>query len=301
MKEPKVAIIIATFSQDELLQNNLKSLKKMNYKNWKVFLVDDASEKKLGLKMKKSFPWINLLVNTKNMGFSISNNLGMKKSLRKYKPDYILMFNDDCEVLDKNWLNKLINFAEKKENAGIFGCHIVYPDKSLQWYAKKGKTYLSEHPGKSSKDLEILKSQEVNNIMGAVMLIKKKVIDKIGFLDEKFSPFYGEETDFCFRAIKEGFKIFYVGKIKIIHHRNKSISKLTKEDVWFIKKRNSIRLEWKHYGFLKIIYYTLVHFGSIFKRDGISKRLKLKLLFLGYKENFKNKKKLNKREIKGLK
>ncbi|MFH1656542.1 MAG: glycosyltransferase, partial [Candidatus Nealsonbacteria bacterium] len=147
-REPKVAIIIATFSQDRLLQNNLKSLKKMNYKNWEVFLVDDASKKKLGLKMKNSFPWINLLVNKKNRGFATSINLGMKKSLRKYKPDYILMFNDDCEVLEKNWLNKLIDFAEKKEDGGIFGCQIVYPDKSLQWYAKKGKPYLSEHPGK---------------------------------------------------------------------------------------------------------------------------------------------------------
>jgi len=286
-KEPKVAIIIVTFSQDRLLERNLKSLKEMNYKNWEVFLVDDASKLRLGNKMKGKFSWINLLVNKENKGFAISNNFGIKKALKEYKPDYVLMWNDDCEVFQKDWLNKLVQFAEEKKEGGLFGCQIIYPNKSSQWFAKKGKTNLIKIPGTFNQDLELEKIQKVTNIIGACILIKKEVFGKIGFLDEEYSPFYGEETDFCFRALKEGYKIYYVGNIKVIHHGNKSISKLTKEDVWFIKKKNSIRLEWRHYNFFKNIYYTLIHFGSVLKRDEIKTIKKLKLLMKAYKLNFK--------------
>ena len=70
------------------------------------------------------------------------------------------------------------------------------------------------------------------------MFIKKEVFEKIGSFDEGFSPFYGEESDLCFRAKKAGFDIWYAGSINLIHHRNKSISKFSKEDVWFIRKKN---------------------------------------------------------------
>lgn len=291
----KVAMVITTYNQEELLIKFLDSLlKKTDYSNYKIYFIDDSGKGEIGAKIRKKFSSIDVTINKENLGCSKSYNYGMKKAIRKYNPNYLLLLNDDMEISDKLWLNKLIDFAEKKEDGGIFGCQIVYPDKSLQWYAKKGKPYLSEHPGKFSEDPEILKTQEVSNIMGAVLLIKKEVIDEIGLLDEEFSPFYAEESDFCFRASKRGFKIFYVGDIKVIHHKGKSISKLTKEDVWFIKKRNSIRLEWKHYGFLKIIYYTIIHFGSIFKRDKISKFIKLKLLISAYIYNFKKIKEIRK-------
>lgn len=287
-KEPRVSIVICTFSQDELLERNLRSLKGMHYKNWNLVLVDDASESRIGRKMKKKFPWIDLIVNRKNLGFSVSNNIGIKKALKKYDPDYVLIFNDDCEVLEKDWLNRLVDFAENKKDGGLFGCQIVYPDGSLQWFAKKGKTNLIKNPGTFSKDKEIQNVQNIDNVMGANILVKGRVFYNVGFFDEGFSPFYGEETDFCFRALKKGYKIYYVGNVKVIHHGNKSISKLSGEDVWFIKKRNSIKLEWRHYGFFKIFYYTIVHFGSVFLGGKISRRKRFVLLMRAYFANIKN-------------
>jgi GT2 family glycosyltransferase len=284
-KEPRVAIITPTFSQDKLLERNLKSLKKMNYLNWRLYLIDDASESEIGKKMKKKFPWINLIINKKNQGFAISNNKGFKKAIKEFNPDYFLMWNDDCEVYEKDWLNKLINFAEEKKSGGLFGVQVIYQDKSLQWFSKKRKTNLFKIPGKFSKNKDIEKVQKIDNIIGACILIKKEVFNKIGFLDEKFSPFYGEETDFCFRAKKAGFKIFYIGNIKIIHHGNKSISKLTKEEVWYIQKRNSFRLERKHYGFFKRSYYAGIHFLSIFKNDGLDFWKKIKLITKAYSKS----------------
>ena len=120
------------------------------------------------------------------------------------------------------------------------------------------------------------------------MFIKKEVFEEIGLFDEKFSPFYGEESDLCFRVTKKAWQIIYFGNFEVIHHRNKSISKLSKEDVWFIKKRNSFRLELKHYSFLKMIYYFLIYFVSIFKKDSISLNKKFNLLIKAYKSSIKN-------------
>ena len=74
MKQPKVAIIICTYNQEKLLEITLNSLKKnTNYKNYKVIVVDDASEKKIGEKIKKKFKWVEVIRNSKNKGFGGSS------------------------------------------------------------------------------------------------------------------------------------------------------------------------------------------------------------------------------------
>ena len=206
-----------------------------------------------------------------------------------------MVLNDDCEIIEEGWLNKFIEDSKQFSEGGLFGCKLVYPDDSIQWGFKKNKNYFFKKPGVKEMNQEFSKTQETTEIIGACMLIKKEVIDKLEGFDEGFSPFYGEESDLCFRAKRRGYKIIYLGGLKLIHHRNKSISKLTKEKVWFIRKRNSVRLEWKHYSLLKLFYYTLVHFISLFKKDKIGFFKKLELLMKAYVYNWKNLK-----EIRGF-
>jgi GT2 family glycosyltransferase len=288
MKE-KTAIIISTYSQDKLLEENIKSIKKNNpNSNYKVYLIDDASEKNIGAKIKKKFSFVNLITNKKNLGFSKSNNLGIQKAKKEYDPDWFLIYNDDCEIIENNWLNKFIKKTKNFPRAGIFGCQLIYPNGSIQWGTKNNKNYFFKEKGTKERNQEFSKTQETTEIIGACMLIKKEGMDKIKGFDEKFSPFYGEESDLCFRAKKEGFKIIYVGDLKLIHHRNKSINKLSKEKIWFIRKRNSIRLEFKHYSFWKIFYYGIFHFGAIFKKEGPRLIKKFNLLMDAYFYNVRN-------------
>lgn len=195
--------------------------------------------------------------------------------------------NDDCELRDKNWLKEMLEKTKTYSSAGIFGCKITYPDGSIQRGVKKGKTYFYEQAGKEDKGFS--EDSGVKEVMGAFMFIKKEVFEKIGTFDEGFSPFYGEESDLCFRAKKAGFETQYLGSINLVHHRNKSISKLSREEVWFIKKRNSIRLEFKHYSFFKIILLSIIHLGSILKKDRIGMIKKLKLLIKAYAYNLSSK------------
>ncbi len=289
MEQPRVAIIIATYVQEELLKKCLKSLKtKTDYKNYRVYLIDDSGKNKFGKEIKKSFKEINLIINKENKGFAKSNNLGIKKALKEYNPNYFLLLNDDTMIIDKNWLKKIISEGEKNKKAGILGCKIIYPDNSLQWVAKNNKICSFDKPGYQSSSKEFSKIQKVGDIMGVCFLIKREVINKIGFLDEGFSPFYGEETDFCYRASKKGFDLIYVGNTELVHHGKASTTKLEEDYVWYVKKKNGVRIEWLNYNFANILKYTFLHFASLFKRSRLSFIKKLNLLIKAYKENINN-------------
>ena len=285
--EKKVAIVISTYNQNKLLEKCLSSLiKNTNYKNYKIYLVDDSGTGNIGRDIKKKFKEVKIIINNENLGCSKSYNAGMKESLKDYNPDYVILLNDDIEFIDSKWLSKSIYAGEIEEKVGILGCKLLYPDKSLQRFAKRGKIYSFMKSGYFEESKEILKTQIVSNIIGACFIIKRRVIDEIGFWDEKFSPYYGEETDYCFRAAKKGFSFLYIGDAEIIHHGAASTKSLFNEKVWFIKKRNAIRMEWLNYNLYNIIKYTIIHLGSsILNKNAIKK---IKLLFRAYKENIKN-------------
>lgn len=286
MKRPKVAIITSTFNQEENLKRCLKSLKKnANYLNYKMYFIDDSGTGEIAKKIKKEFPWVDVSENTKNEGYSTSNNKLAKKAIKEYNPDYILHIDDDTLIIDKNWLREMIEFAERDKKIGVVGCKVIYPNGELQWFYKNKKMNFMKFPKKIIETQETFETHEVNNVIGACFLIRREVIDKIGFLDEKFNPAYGEETDFCLRVGKKGFKLFYMGKFKIVHIGGSS-TKHVKDWVWQIKKRNSVRLEWLNFGYPKIIYNTFIHFGSAIISDKPFQ--KIKLLLKAYNENLKN-------------
>lgn len=298
MKEPKVAIITSTLNQENILKKCLKKFReKTSYKNYRFYFVDDSGKGEIGKKIKKDFKWVKTIINKENLGYSISNNISVRKSIEEYNPDYILHVDDDTEILKKGWLKKLISLAEMKKDGGIFGIRLLHSDKSLQWYSKKEKIYFYKEKGtKLKEDSSIFETQEVNNVIGAFMLIKREVIEKIGFLDEEFSPAYGEETDFCFRASKAGFKLYYFGELEAIHHGSSSSKTIVPEKLWFIKKRNSIRLEFLNHDFFKILKYSSIHIlATFFKKEGIPLSKKIKLLTKAYIYNFQRIKEIKKK------
>jgi len=242
MKNPKVAIIICSYNQKKLLEKCLKSLyKKTDYKNYKVFFVDDSGTGKIGEFVKKNFKKADITINKKNLGFSGANNVGMKKALKDYHPDYVLLLNDDTEIIDKNWLKRMIEVGEKDKKTGILGCKIIYPDRTLQNMGGYLKGWeITKEINKNKRN-----PFEVDHVMGAFMLIKKEVLNKIGFLDENYNPYLLEDTDYCLRAKREGFRIKSVPLVKIIHKKGKSIDSKKniermkvriKNDIYFSKK-----------------------------------------------------------------
>jgi GT2 family glycosyltransferase len=273
MASPKVAIIISTFNQEKLLEKCLSSLKnKTDYKDYKVYFVDDSGKGLIGKRIKNKFKWIDLTINKNNLGFSKSNNVGIKKAIKEYSPEYVLLLNDDCEIVERDWLKNMIEVGEKNNEVGILSCKIIYPDGELQNIGG----YLGKW--KIIKELNEKKDNfEVDHVMGAFMLIKKKVIEDIGLLDEAFTPYLLEDTDYCLRAKKKGFKIMSVPTIKMIHNKGKSIDSIDVEKRMSVRFKNDILFSKKYFkGFSKFfrifIYLPMV---AIFqKKDEAELKIK---------------------------
>jgi len=266
IKQPKVAIITSTFNQEKLLQISLSSfLKKTNYKNYKIFLVDDSGKGEIGKKIKKKFKKVDVTINKKNLGFSQSNNIGIKQAIKVFNPDYFLLLNDDIEVLDKDWLKKMVLEGERDPKRGILGCKIVYPDGNLQNIGGYIKNW------EIAKELNGNKKKvfEVDHVMGAFMLIKKEVINKSGLLDENYSPYLLEDTDYCINVKKNGFKIVSVPFVSIIHKKGKSIDSLKNKDILRVRMKNDIyfskkNLKGRNKFFRIFIYLPMV---AVFKKS----------------------------------
>ncbi len=273
MDNKKIAIIITTYNQEKLLEICLNSLrKKTDYKNYKVYVIDDSGKGEIGKEIKKKFKWVEAIINKKNKGFSGANNVGIKNALNEYNPEYFLLLNDDTEVIDRSWLKKMIEVGENDKRIGILGCKIIYPDGSLQnigGYIKKWKIDLELNEDKK----EVF---EVDHVMGACFMIKKEVIKKIGLLDEIYSPYLLEDTDYCLRAKKAGFKIVSIPFVKIIHKKGKSIDSLEDKKRLLVRFKNDIIFSKRHLKgwnkFFRIfVYLPLV---AIFKKKKDTDELK---------------------------
>lgn len=287
MTQPKVAIITTTYTQGDKVLRLLKSIENhIKYENYRVYFLDDSDKGIFEKNIKKKFPKVRVFSNRENLGYSISNNILIKKSIEEYNPNYILHLDDDSKIINDLWLSKFIKIAEKTEG-GIFGCRVYYDNMANQWIAERGKIKFYEEKKDFKEEQSYLKIQEVIDIIGCCFLIRREVINDIGLLDEGFSPAYGEDTDFCYRAKKKGYKLIYVGELSIVHSGHSSTETLDQKFLWYLKKRNSIRLEWKHFSLFKIFYYTLIHFGSTLKGNKKLFIRNIVLLIEAYVYNFK--------------
>lgn len=214
----KVAVVILNFKVKNETINCIQSLKKSEYKNLDIIVVDNNSCDGLAQEIQK-IDGVSFISNNKNLGYTGGNNIGIKKALSN-NADYIFILNPDT-LVDKNAIGSLLSTAER-ENAAIVGPKILFSDKKTIWYA--GGTLdlanvLGRHRGVDEKDNgQYKKIEETDNVTGGAMFVKREVFEKIGLFDDKYFLYY-EDSDFCYRAKKAGFKLFF-DPFAIIYHGN---------------------------------------------------------------------------------
>ncbi|MCX6750917.1 MAG: glycosyltransferase family 2 protein [Candidatus Pacearchaeota archaeon] len=270
MKNPKVAIVVATYNQEELLVDCLKSLEKTKYSNYKIFFVDDTG-KNIGGRIKKRFN-VELITTKGSSGQSRVWNEGIKRALG-WNFDYVLLIDDDTEFVNKNWLSELVKVGESDKRIGLIGCKLIYADGSMQHvggYIRGWRiTRESNYPNKVF---------EVDHVMGCFMLIKREVIDKIGLVDEIYTPYLLEETDYCIKIKKNRFKIVTVPYVEVIHKKSKTINTQTNSKKMFVRFKNDIIFSRRHLKpkdrlFRLFVYLPLV---AIFRKRKDEDSLELK-------------------------
>jgi GT2 family glycosyltransferase len=240
-KQESVAIIIVNWNQKNTLAACLSSLKnKTEYSNYNVVVVDNGSSDGSVELLKQNFPWADVIGLDKNYGFSIGNNKGIAHAFEKYKPQYFLLLNDDTQIIQSDWLTKIVAAAESEDDVGIIGCKLVYPNGKTQYIGTKitVQKLMWLNPNSESRLPEVF---DVDAVLGACFLVKRAVFDKIGFLDAGFSPFLHEESDFCMRAKKAGYRTRMVRSVSVVHFLNKSLGKVDSPYFELITRKNAIR------------------------------------------------------------
>lgn len=264
--QPSVFIIIVTWEAKNDIVECLYSLKKLNYPNYKIVVVDNASKDGTPRAVKSLFPDVILIENKENLGFAEGNNIGIRFALKR-GAHYILLLNDDT-VVHPTMLKELIKGAEMDDKNGIGGGKIYYySDEKRIWFAggkiDKG-CVATHHIGNEIDNGQYNEQKEVDYITGCMFLIKAAVIKEIGLLDSRFFM-YREEIDWCLRAKKAGFKIIYFPEAIIWHKGNTSLGGrqsafylyyMTRNGLLIIKKHN--RSKNKAHSYILFAYHNVL-------------------------------------------
>lgn len=273
-KFPKVSIIILNWNGWRDTLSCIDSLAKIKYPNYEALIVDNGSDDESIEKLEvESGRWeveginFKLIENKENLGFAGGNNRGIEEAI-KNGADYVLLLNNDT-IVDPIFLDKLIEAGESDKNIGIIGSKIYfYSDPNRIWFAGgkinwlKTKGYhlkLNEkEPDRQGSD-GIEKILPADYITGCAILIKREVIEKIGYLGEDYFLYY-EDTDYCLRARKSGWQCVLAPKSHIWHKISQSTKELSPSYIYY-HTRNGLLMAKRMNSVAKII---LVYIFSIF-------------------------------------
>jgi len=217
-KSPHVGIVTLNWNQLHDTTVCLSSLGRLEYPSFEVVLVDNGSVDGSPGLIRQRFPGITVIENGRNLGFAAGNNVGIAELIRR-GADYVLLLNNDTEVAP-NFLRVLVEAAESIPAAGILGPTVFYFDPpDVIWSAggsidRYGRPRHLEVDRRDAGTLEPVR--EVDYVTGCAMLVKKDVIDRVGVLNERFFMYF-EESEWCARARKAGFRVVHVSGARIWH------------------------------------------------------------------------------------
>ena len=265
---PKINIILLNWNGYSDTLECLESLKKINYPNYEVVVVDNNSSGDDVKIIKENFGDFvkEIIVSEGNLGFSGGNNLGIKYSLDNGS-NFILLLNNDT-VVEPDFLDKLVDSFNKNENVGITAPKINYYYKPEIIWTVGGEISKIRGSGfaysdKNESEIEN-KEKFVTFASGCCLLIKKEVFENIGFLDEKFF-LYVEDTDFCCRTVKAGYKIVVTPKSKIYHKVGNSTSESLKQIPLYYTTRNRLFFAKKNFYGFHLITTIYIFTAMLFK------------------------------------
>lgn len=273
----KLSVVIVNYNVKHFIEQCLFSVLKASENiACEVFVVDNNSVDGSVTLIKEKFPQVNLIVNKTNTGFSVANNQALKIATG----EYVLLLNPDT-VVQEDTFAKILVFMDSHPDAGGLGVKMLdgqgnfapeskrgLPTPEVAFYKMfgfsrffpKSKRFGKYHLTYLSED----QLSEIDVMSGAFMLIRKTVLDKIGFLDETFFM-YGEDIDLSYRIKKAGYKNYYFPDTQIIHYKGESTKRSSLNYVVIFYKAMAIFSK-KHFSGSNAFWFNaLIHFAIFLK------------------------------------
>lgn len=229
-----LSVIIVNYNVRYFLEQALLSVERATAGlEAEVWVVDNNSADTSVAMVRERFPWVRLIANPGNPGFSVANNQAIRESTGKY----VLLLNPDT-VVEEDTFRRCFDFMEAHPDAGGLGVKMIDGQGSFLPESKRGlptpwvaftkafglarlfprsRRFNHYHLGY----LDQHEIHEVEILAGAYMWMRRKALDEVGLLDEDFFM-YGEDIDLSYRLIKGGYKNYYLPTTSIIHYKGES-------------------------------------------------------------------------------
>jgi GT2 family glycosyltransferase len=237
---PLVFIVILNWNQRDDTLACLESLRKLDYDNYEVVIVDNGSTDGSQTAIISQFPDVKLLGQTANLGCAGGRNIGARYALGQ-GTDYILFLDNDT-VVAPDFLSRLIRVAESDDRIGILGPKIHFQhDPQRVWSAG---VRINFHTGQSSAldpDQAKMGSSEIyeaDYVAGCALLARRIVFERIGYFDEDYFIYF-EETDWCVRAKKAGYHVVVVPDSLLWHKESRSLGGASSPGQIYYMTRNA--------------------------------------------------------------
>ncbi len=293
MTEPgrPVAVVILTWNAIEFSKRCLTALKEMtDHPNWRLIVVDNGSVDGTP-EWLSTLPWITLVRNSRNLGFTKGCNIGITACL---PGEDVVLMNNDVIITDRRWLTKLQDAAYAHPKRGVVGARLVDAQGTILHLGAlmMPLTLMGQQMGGFELDVnQCNTTRSVESVVFAQAYIRRDCLDEIGPLDEDLFAYF-EDSDFCLRAIRAGWDVACEGSVTSVHHQSTS-TKENKVDFWSVygKSRKVFTRKWAQYlehdrYDLEMAWHSVVHQPMGY---GVQSRHIMKALhFAGVKVAYKN-------------
>jgi GT2 family glycosyltransferase len=221
---PSVSVVLVTYGKAaSYLEPCLASLRALDYPNFDVVIVDNASTDGAPELLRRLCRDEKILLLDHNAGFAGGCNIGVRES----SGELVVLLNFDTE-LRPDWLRRLIRPLVENSRIAICGCKMLYPGGKIIQHAGGilNGNGMSEHIGHREPDNgQHDRAGDVDYVTGAGMAIRREFLELCGGgLDEDFYPAYYEEADLCYRAHLMGYLVWYEPSAVLIHHESPALT-----------------------------------------------------------------------------
>jgi N-acetylglucosaminyl-diphospho-decaprenol L-rhamnosyltransferase len=228
---PKVSFVTVCYKTPDLVRLLLRGVERAGFSfPFEYFLVDNGRDGTADM-VRERYPWVRIIEPDENVGFARGNNLALGQAAG----EYAMLVNPDLAVFAGE-MEKLLAYADANPDAGVFGPLLENPNGSRQETCTRFPTLLTPaykrtflgrtQCGKRALaryDMEDVSHDEPHDaaaVYGAAILIRRVMLERIGFLDQRFFMYY-EDVDFCRRAWKEGWRVLYAPVARFVHYHQR--------------------------------------------------------------------------------
>ena len=251
---PKISIVIANKDHESDLRRCITSiLEKSTYDNYEIIVVENNSEtpeiweyyEKL-----RGDGRVKVVTYEGSFNYSAVNNLGVREA----EGEYILLLNNDTQVITVNWMEELLMYAQR-EDVGAVGAKLYYGDKTIQHagvvlalgaHRTAGHSHYGQHRENLGYMGRLCYAQNVSAVTGACLMVAKELYWKVGGLDESFAVSLND-VDFCIKLREAGYLNVFTPFAELYHFESVSrgLDDQGEKAERFVVESSRFRAKWK--------------------------------------------------------